>query len=48
MGEVVGEGEFPDHAAALQAAREDETAEVQRVEHLGPDGDWRWSGPVLG
>src|SRR5205807_7265954 len=22
--------------------------EVQRVEFLGPGGDWRWAGPLLG
>jgi hypothetical protein len=22
--------------------------EVQRVEFLGPEGDWRWAGPLLG
>jgi hypothetical protein len=47
MGDVVGEGEFPDHASALDAAQEDDDVEVQRVEHLGPEGDWRWSGPLL-
>ncbi|MCW3044220.1 MAG: hypothetical protein JWL57_2378, partial [Actinobacteria bacterium] len=22
--------------------------EVQRVEFLGPEGDWRWAGPLVG
>ena len=50
MGDSLDEREFPDHAAALAwAAEEDELdEEVQRVEYLGPDGDWRWAGPLLG
>ncbi|MEP6814104.1 MAG: hypothetical protein ABI873_00985 [Marmoricola sp.] len=50
MGEVVADGEFADHAAALDWARhEDETDEgVQRVEYLGPEADWRWAGPLQG
>lgn len=48
MGDVVVEAEFDDHVDALQAACEEQDAEVQRVEHLGPEGDWRWSGPLLG
>lgn len=50
MGDVVAEGEFEDHAAALLWARDDEEidADVQRVEFLGPEGDWRWAGPLLG
>jgi hypothetical protein len=50
MGDSLDEREFPDHDAALAwAATEDELeADVQRVEYLGPDGDWRWAGPVLG
>ncbi len=48
MGEVVGEAEFADHAAALAHARADEhDDDVQRVEFLGPQGDWRWAGPLL-
>ena len=49
MGDVVSDGEFPDHAAALAWAR-DETEhdeDVQRVEFLGPEGDWPWAGPLL-
>lgn len=50
MGDVVAEREFPDHAAALAWARDDEEndEEVQRVEYLGPHGDWRWAGPLQG
>ena len=50
MGDLLAELEFPDHAAALAwAATEDELeAEVQRVEYRGPEGDWRWAGPLLG
>lgn len=50
MGDVVAEREFVDHAAALAVARDDQDIdeEVQRVEYLGPEGDWRWAGPVEG
>jgi hypothetical protein len=49
MGEVVGEGEFADHTAALAWAESDEHDEdVQRVEYLGPEGDWRWAGALHG
>ncbi len=50
MGDVVAEDDHPDHAAALAWARdEDETPEgVNRVEFLGPDGDWRWAGALEG
>jgi hypothetical protein len=27
---------------------DDDDVEVQRVEYLGPDGDWRWAGPLEG
>ena len=49
MGDVVADGEFPDHAAALAWARDDadNDEDVQRVEFLGPQGDWRWAGPLL-
>jgi hypothetical protein len=52
MGDVVDDGEFADHAAALAWARdgaehEDDDAEIERVEFLGPAGDWRWAGPLL-
>lgn len=49
MGETLDERDFPDADAALAwAAEEDELDDdVQRVEYLGPDGDWRWAGPLL-
>jgi hypothetical protein len=49
MGDVVDERDFVDHAAALTWARDDveRDDEVQRVEFLGPGGDWRWAGPLL-
>jgi hypothetical protein len=49
MGDVVADGDFPDHAAALAWARDDadNDEDVQRVEYLGPEGDWRWAGPLL-
>ena len=49
MGDV-GVRDFADHAAALAWARDDveRDDEVQRVEFLGPGGDWRWAGPLLG
>lgn len=49
MGDVVEDGEFADHDAAIAWAR-DETQhdeDVARVEYLGPEGDWRWAGPLL-
>ena len=50
MGQVVAEGEHADHSSAIAwAAEGDELEEeVQRVEYLGPEGDWRWAGPLLG
>jgi hypothetical protein len=50
MGEVVDERQFAEHAAALTWAREgmEGDDEIQRVEFLGPEGDWRWAGPLLG
>lgn len=46
----MGERDFPDHAAALAWAQREEELddEVQRVEYLGPEGDWRWAGPLEG
>ena len=46
MGDVVTEQEFDDHAAAVAWAEESDE-EIQRVEFLGPEGDWRWAGPLL-
>jgi len=44
------DGDFADHAAALTWVRDDveKEDEVQRVEFLGPEGDWRWAGPLVG
>ncbi len=49
MGDVVAEGEFADHASATAWVSEDleHDEDVQRVEYLGPEGDWRWAGPLL-
>lgn len=48
MGDVVAEEEFADHPAALAWASDDAERDddIQRVEYLGPDGDWRWAGPL--
>ncbi|GEM_PF-1045030 len=50
MGDVVAEDEFPDHASALAWTLEDgeHDEEIQRVEYLGPEGDWRWAGALQG
>jgi hypothetical protein len=50
MGDVMGERDFVDHAAALDWAESEEELddEVQRVEFLGPGGDWRWAGALGG
>ncbi len=50
MGQVVAQGEYADHTSAITWAAEDDELEeeVQRVEYLGPEGDWRWAGPLLG
>jgi hypothetical protein len=49
MGDVVAEGEFATHPEALAWAADDEDRDedVQRVEYRGPEGDWRWAGPLL-
>ena len=46
MGDVVAEGDFAERADALAWAVEDDgpDEDVQRVEYLGPGGDWRWAG----
>jgi hypothetical protein len=50
MGDVVGEEDFERHEDALAWASagdwDDEQAEIQRVEYLGPEGDWRWAGAL--
>ncbi|MDQ6850521.1 MAG: hypothetical protein M3070_11280 [Actinomycetota bacterium] len=50
MGDVLDEREFADHASALDWASENDELEddVQRVEFLGPQGDWRWAGALRG
>jgi hypothetical protein len=49
MGDVVAEREFADHASALAWAEDDaDDEDVQRVEYLGPEGDWRWAGALKG
>jgi len=49
MGDVAAEHDFDDRATALAwASDEEQTEEVQRVEYLGPEGDWRWAGPLQG
>ena len=50
MGEVLAEGEFPDHEAALAWAQDDSDRDedVQRVEWADEHNTWRWAGPLLG
>jgi hypothetical protein len=50
MGDPVDEREFDDHAAALDWAHDNDELdeEIQRVEYLGPEGDWRWAGALRG
>ncbi|TWP37864.1 hypothetical protein [Leekyejoonella antrihumi] len=50
MGDVVAEEEFADHATAMTWLREEDELDepVQRVEYLGPEGDWRWAGAFEG
>jgi len=50
MGDVVDEQEFADHASALAWAMDadEHEDEIQRVEFLGPQGDWRWAGALHG
>jgi len=49
MGDVVAEEEFDSHADALAWAESEEPEDdVQRVEFLGPEGDWRWAGALSG
>lgn len=49
MGDVVAEADFAEHDEALTWAMDDEQDEpVQRVEFLGPQGDWRWAGALHG
>ena len=51
MGDVVAEEDFADHAQArawAMSEEDEDREEVQRVEYLGPDGDWRWAGALSG
>jgi hypothetical protein len=50
MGDVVADGEYADHASAIAAVDDfaDDVDEIQRVEFLGPQGDWRWAGALSG
>jgi hypothetical protein len=50
MGDPVAEEDFDCHADALAwaTAADGPDAEVQRVEHLGEQGDWRWAGALGG
>jgi hypothetical protein len=47
-GDPVSEADFDGHDDALDWARvQEETEEdIQRVEFLGPAGDWRWAGAL--
>ncbi len=47
-GDIVAAHSFADHSEALAWAREQDELDddVQRVEFLGPQGDWRWAGPL--
>jgi hypothetical protein len=47
MGDVVAEEDFAEHREALTWAEDpDRDEDVQRVEYLGPEGDWRWAGAL--
>ena len=53
MGDVVAQEEFGTHEEALAWAEHenadgDRDEDVQRVEYLGPEGDWRWAGALRG
>lgn len=50
MGDLVEVREFAEHAEALEWAVDEDgpDTEVQRVEYLGPAGDWRWAGALHG
>ena len=50
MGDAVAEEDFDCHADALAwaTATDGPDEEVQRVEHLGEQGDWRWAGALGG
>ncbi|HEV7212606.1 MAG TPA: hypothetical protein VGN47_12930 [Blastococcus sp.] len=53
MGDVMAQEEFATHEEALawaehENAEGDRDEDVQRVEYLGPEGDWRWAGALQG
>ena len=49
MGDLVAEADFDRREDALAWAESDEPEDdVQRVEFLGPEGDWRWAGALSG
>ena len=50
MGDVVAEAEFDERSAAIAHAGDEDAfdEDVNRVEYLGAEGDWRWAGPLLG
>ena len=50
MGDLVEERDFDAPGDALDWAVDGDgsEAEVQRVEYLGPEGDWRWAGALRG
>lgn len=50
MGDEVAQGEFADNGAALVWAQDEtlDVGDIQRVEFLGPQGDWRWAGALGG
>jgi hypothetical protein len=50
LGDVVEQRQFEDHADALAWAHDDPDCDedVQRIEYLGPEGDWRWAGALQG
>jgi hypothetical protein len=48
MGDVVDERTFDNHEAARAWAIDNDELddEIQRVEYLGEQGDWRWAGAM--
>ena len=50
MGDVVAQYEFEGHEAALSWAGDEDGPEeqIERVEFLGAEGDWRWAGALRG
>ncbi len=50
MGDVVAEDDFANYGDAIAWGMADDGPddEVQRLEYLGPEGDWRWAGALHG